>query len=214
MTEVLSASDLCCERDERVLFENLSFSLHSGQLIQVVGKNGSGKSTLLRILCGLHQSYDGDVYYCKAPTGDVSDDFREALLYFGHQQGIKAGLTVRENLEWYCKIQPRLEARKIDEALERVGLAEYDDAFCNQLSAGQKRRVNLARLYMHVNPQGSVWVLDEPFTAIDKQGVAALETHLQRFLSQGGAVIITTHQEMSIGGALTQLNLDAGELNV
>jgi len=202
---LLKVVDLFCERDERILFDKLSFDVNSGQLLQVVGPNGSGKTTLLRILSGLSSYYEGDLFWKSKPIADQREDFATSLLYFGHQPGVKGALTPEENLRWYCAIHPAMDDRNLAQALEKVGLAGYEDVPCHSLSAGQNRRVSLARLYMTHAP---LWILDEPFTAIDKQGVTEKEALLAQHVEQGGSVILTTHHDLSNSGPITRLNLE------
>jgi len=202
---LLEAKDLFCERDERVLFEQLSFSVSAGEILQVEGRNGSGKTTLLRILAGLSSHFEGDLYWQGQSMGSVADEFRAAMLYFGHKPAVKAQLTPEENLDWYASLHPTLDRVRIFEALERVGLRGYEDVPCSSLSAGQHRRVSLARLYMSIAP---LWILDEPFTAIDKKGVAAKEALISRHAEAGGTVILTTHHDLNLSGNFRKLNLD------
>jgi len=206
---LLKVSDLFCERDERTLFENLSLELASGQILHIKGKNGSGKTSLLRILCGLYQGYEGSVEFLGESIANDRDAFNRSLLYIGHSVSVKQALTARENLTWYAKIQPQLDVQLIEQALSDVGLLGYEDVQCHQLSAGQKRRVNLARLFMFNDADiaHSVWILDEPFTAIDVDGVQKLEQQIVKYVKHGGAVILTTHQNLDIE-TLEQLNLD------
>ena len=207
---LLNITDLYCERDDRVLFENLSFTLNSGQILQLVGKNGSGKTSLLRILCGLYHAYEGSVEFLDQEIDEDRESFHRSLTYIGHHVSVKAGLTTQENLRWYAKIHPQLDVQKIESALASVGLAGYEDVICQNLSAGQKRRVNLARLFMLPSTAfaNSLWILDEPFTAIDVQGVAELENKILEYSRAGGAVILTTHQALQISENVSQLNLD------
>ena len=202
---LLKVVDLYCERDERVLFDGLTFDLAAGELVQIEGANGSGKTTLLRILSGLSGDYEGDVFWCGDPIAQVRDDFFSSLLYFGHQPGVKGMLTPVENLQWYSAIHPALLTQRILPALEVVGLKGYEDVPCHSLSAGQNRRVSLARLYMNT---ARLWILDEPFTAIDKSGVAAKERLLADHVSSGGSVILTTHHDLTSCGSVTKINLD------
>lgn len=207
---LLEVKDLFCERDDRVLFENLSFQLEQGQVLQLVGKNGSGKTSLLRILTGLYQGFEGRVEYFGDALDEVREHYHSMLLYVGHNVSVKLGLTARENLIWYAKIQPQLDEHLIDIALVNVGLDGFEDVYCQNLSAGQKRRVNLARLYMLPSekyPQ-SLWILDEPFTAIDVEGVRNIEQKILCYVAGGGSVILATHQPLHFKEPLTQLNLD------
>ncbi|EPJ46684.1 MAG: cytochrome c biogenesis protein CcmA [Osedax symbiont Rs1] len=207
---LLNITELYCERDDRILFENLSFQLEQGQIIHLIGKNGSGKTSLLRILAGLYQGYEGQVEYLGQTLAEVRAAYNRALLYVGHNLSVKSGLSARENLTWYTKIQPQLDADLIDSALKKVGLQYFADVECQNLSAGQKRRVNLARLFMlpAANFANTVWILDEPFTAIDIEGVANIEEHIASYVSGGGAVILTTHQPLQMNAAVSKICLD------
>ncbi|MBR9828504.1 MAG: cytochrome c biogenesis heme-transporting ATPase CcmA [Oceanospirillales bacterium] len=203
--QLLTVHKLFCERDDRVLFDQLSFTLEAGEIVQIEGQNGSGKTTLLRILSGLSRHYEGDILWRGEPVEDVREQFCRDLLYFGHQAGVKAVLTPEENLRWYAALSPAIDASTIPGALEQVGLKGYEDVPCHSLSAGQNRRVSLARLYLSHAP---LWILDEPFTAIDKRGVAAKEQLLLQHAQRGGSVILTTHHELGIKGPVRKINLD------
>ncbi len=176
---LLRAEDLACERDERLLFSGLSFAVGRGEAWRVEGPNGAGKTTLLRLLAGLNRLYEGRV--CCA--GRVA--------WVGHRAGLKGVLTARENLAWYVGLQGRADVDP-DAALSRLGLRGFEDQPCEQLSAGQQKRVALARLLLDPAP---IWVLDEPFAALDVQGVALLEQICVAHLQHGGALIFSTHQE-------------------
>jgi heme exporter protein A len=202
---LLKVEQLYCERDDRILFEDLGFSLSAGEVVQIEGQNGSGKTTLLRILAGLSRNYEGTIFWKGEPISDVVEDFRQSLLYFGHQPGVKAVLTPLENLAWYAAMHPTIDRRQVTEALAQVGLQGYEDVPCHMLSAGQNRRVSLARLYLSSAP---LWILDEPFTAIDKRGVAAKEALIAQHAERGGSVILTTHHELAMGDRVRRVNLD------
>lgn len=202
---LLEVKQLYCERDDRVLFDNLNFSLNAGEVLQIEGANGSGKTTLLRILSGLTGNYEGDIFWRGELRSHARESFNRSLLYFGHQPGVKAILTPLENLQWYAAMHPSIDAERIMPALEKVELRGYEDVPCHTLSAGQNRRVSLARLYLSDAP---LWILDEPFTAIDKQGVSQKEQLIQHHADQGGAVILTTHHELSLGERLRRINLN------
>ena len=202
---VLVVKNLFCERDDRVLFENLSFSLTSGEIIQIEGQNGSGKTTLLRILCGLNQNYEGDILWQGKPVNEVRDQFLSSLLYLGHHPGIKTVLTAEENLRWYEALHPMTGHMNRLAALEQVGLYGYEDVPCQNLSAGQHRRVALARLRMSHAP---LWILDEPFTAIDKLGVIEQEALIAQQAESGGSIVLTTHHELAIHAPVKKINLD------
>lgn len=183
---------LACERDERELFASLSLRLEPGEVLQVAGPNGSGKTSLLRIMAGLLPPSAGDMRYGGNSVyhGAGQEDWRRQRLYIGHAPAIKGALTAEENLAWLCALSSPVGTEQIWQALEHVGLRGFEDVPCHNLSAGQKRRVALARLYLEQHP---VWILDEPFTAIDKAGVTALENHIMAHAQQGGMVIMTTH---------------------
>lgn len=204
-TALLQARELFCERDERVLFAGLDFTLHSGELMQVAGSNGSGKTTLLRILCGLNSLWDGELFWRGRPLHEQHENFLASLLYIGHRVGVNRILSPRENLRWSCALQGSADDQRIEQALAQVGLAGYDDIPCHNLSAGQHQRVALARLYLIDVP---LWILDEPFTTLDVHGVRALEQHLAAHAARGGAVMVTTHHTLNVPCDITRLDLD------
>jgi heme exporter protein A len=195
----LRGEDLYCERDDRVLFSGLNFELNAGQIIRIAGPNGSGKSTLMRILLGMSAGFQGQLQWNGVSLDKARYDFNQQLLFMGHQVGIKGNLTPEENLK---ALNPKATKDRIYQALKKVGLLGFEDLLCSGLSAGQQRRVALARLFIE---QKAVWILDEPFTAIDKEGVAALESTLVQHASNGGLVILTTHHD--IAAQVTTLNL-------
>lgn len=191
---VLQTVALACERDLRLLFDNLELRLASGDMVQISGPNGSGKTSLLRLLAGLMQPTDGQVLLNGKPLGEQRSELARNLLWIGHAAGIKDLLTPEENLAWLCALHQPAERDAIWQALAAVGLRGFEDVPCHSLSAGQQRRVALARLYLDSPP---LWILDEPFTALDKQGVAQLEEHLAGHCERGGLVVLTTHHTLS-----------------
>lgn len=190
---MLQIQSLCCIRDERVLFESLSFAVQPGELVQVEGANGTGKTSLLRILAGLAEAESGSVLWHGKPIKRCREEYHQNLLYLGHQPGIKNVLTAFENLAFYQAAQQKRNEDSIWQALEKVGLVGYEDVPVAQLSAGQQRRVALARLWLSESP---LWILDEPLTAIDKQGVAHLIARFEQHIRGQGSVILTTHQDL------------------
>lgn len=201
---------LACERDQRELFALLSLRLEPGEVLQVAGPNGSGKTSLLRIMAGLLPPSAGDMRYGDESVfgGNGRVNWRQQRLYIGHAPAVKGALTAEENLAWLCALSTPVSLDSIWQALEKVGLRGFEDVPCHNLSAGQKRRVALARLYLEQHP---VWILDEPFTAIDKAGVAALEQHILAHAKRGGTVIMTTHHGLEHLPAVRCLDL--GQVN-
>jgi heme exporter protein A len=200
----LSAHDVSCERDDRILFEDLSLAVKKGDLIQLVGPNGAGKTTLLRLMAGLNQDFDGEVRWCGENINSCFQDYARQRLYIGHLSAIKKVLTPLENLRWFVSSWPEVKEADLWQALEEVTLAGYEDVPCQQLSAGQQRRVALARLLVTPTP---LWILDEPFTALDKAGVDWLEDQLALHVERGGSVLITSHHALSDIPALRQIEL-------
>ena len=192
-TALLSANNLLCERDDRLLFSNLSFELCSGDILQLEGPNGAGKTTLLRILSGLFSNFEGQVCWNGQSTGECYTEYQQNLLYIGHKSAIKTTLTPLENLQFLLRLKESVAEEKLWQALEKVGLAGFESVLCKNLSAGQQRRVALARLYLST---AKIWVLDEIFTAIDKAGVAQLEALLAEKAKEGVAIVLTTHHEL------------------
>lgn len=187
---LLEAVNLSCERDERALFTALSFRVDAGEWVQVTGANGAGKTTLLRILSGLSHPDSGDVLWKGVTLADARESFSQDLLWLGHQPGMKTRLTALENLRFY---HPRATQDALLSALAHAGLAGYEDLPLAQLSAGQQRRAALARLWL---TSARLWLLDEPFTAIDADGVSDLTRRLAQHTAEGGMVVMTTHQPL------------------
>ncbi len=202
---MLEAKDLYCERDDRVLFQHLDFNLFAGQAIQLQGSNGSGKTTLLRILCGLNSDYRGEIRWRGQLVEKARTDFRAQVFYLGHNPAINKRLSAAENLRWFCASRGQ-RAGNITEALAAFSLQGYEDVPCYMMSAGQQRRVSLARMKL---VPAALWILDEPFTALDKKGVSELEGMLSDFVRVGGSLLLTTHHPLQMGCAVDVIDLDA-----
>lgn len=200
----LEVTELTCSRDDRVLFGGLSFTLTGGHVLLLEGSNGSGKTTLLRTLCGFREADSGEIRW----SGQLLDDSRyfAEMAYVGHADGTKKELTVLENLRFALAMsQPGLYS--IDAALQKVQLAGYDDNLVQTLSAGQKRRLSLARLLITANV---LWILDEPFTSLDRQGIELIETLIDAHVKSGGMVILTSHHDLTLPHlALKRIHLDS-----
>jgi heme exporter protein A len=194
VTPRLEAVGLACERDWRMLFEHLELQLAAGDMLQISGPNGSGKTSLLRLLSGLMRPTSGEIRLDGKPLAEQGSELARMLLWIGHAAGIKDLLTAEENLAWLCALHQPASREAIWQALAAVGLRGFEDVACHTLSAGQQRRVALARLYLDSPP---LWILDEPFTALDKQGVAQLEAHLAAHCERGGMVVLTTHHTLA-----------------
>ena len=193
--EILKAEQLFCERDDRVLFRELSFSARAGEVIQIKGSNGSGKTTLLRVICGLNDNYHGTLKWFNEPIEDNQDDFYSSLIYLGHQVGVNKVLTPVENLRWSVGLRENVTSESIYQALAEIGLRGFEDSQCFSLSAGQQQRVSLSKLLLGT---AIIWVLDEPFTTLDVDGVQLLEKLLGDHARKGGVALVTTHHELSL----------------
>ncbi|WOT05117.1 cytochrome c biogenesis heme-transporting ATPase CcmA [Shewanella youngdeokensis] len=191
---LVSANNLTCIREERILFDELSFEIGEGEIVQIEGPNGAGKTSLLRIIAGLSRPYAGNINFKNEDICRCRDEYNDELLYLGHLAGVKSELTAEENLKFNLRLSG-YDGFDTREILEKVNLSGFEEALAGHLSAGQHRRTALARLW-HTNCK--IWLLDEPFTAIDKKGVEELEQLFLAHAKRGGCVILTTHQDMSL----------------
>jgi|TARA_Y100001970_G_scaffold286812_1_gene409899 heme exporter protein A len=205
--EQIDIIDLACERDERELFARLDCCLQAGDVLQVAGPNGAGKTSLLRILAGLMPASAGDIHYGgRSILGGSGREFwRRHLLFLGHATAVKATLSAEENLSWLCALDQPVDREAIWDALAAVGLRGYEDVPCRQMSAGQQRRVALARLRLQTAKP--IWVLDEPFTALDRAAVQVLEQQILAFARDGGIAVLTTHHSLDHLNEVRRLDL-------
>lgn len=203
---MLTVSNITCSRGDRTLFRDLSFSVAAGDLLHLKGKNGSGKTTLLRSLCGLFLPDSGDVRWNETSIYTLGEEYFREVAYLGHHNGIKGDLTALENLHIAAVLDgDDTDVTRIVAALEKIGLRGYEDLPTRVLSQGQKRRVALARLLLTTS---SLWILDEPFNALDTAAVDLLQEIIRDHIAGGGMIIITTHQEVALtSGQARQLEL-------
>ncbi len=205
-TALLKIDNLSCMRDDRVLFEHLSLSLCGGQMLLVEGRNGSGKTSLLRILTGLKMADEGEIYWHETVISEQGSDYYERVTYVGHHDGVKRELTCLENLR-LVQAMGNPSAIDLDDALDQVNLYRYGDTPVGKLSAGQRRRLALARLIV---TEADLWILDEPYTSLDKASMALFQAMFEAHLTQGGIIVMTSHHEIDMPSVdLIRLDLSA-----
>lgn len=194
---MLQVSNLTCVRGGRQLFSGVGFEVAPGGLLHLKGTNGAGKTSLLRILCGLLQQDGGDIRWNGESVAGAADNYRSALFYLGHQNAMQEALTVDENLRFYAALSGQsTDGRKTEAALSQLGVRACQHRLVRHLSQGQKRRVALSRLLM---TPANLWILDEPFVALDQQALQSLTALLGQHLQSGGMVILTSHQDVDLG---------------
>ncbi len=196
----LRAEGISCRRGQRTLFSGLSFKTHAGYALVVVGPNGAGKSSLLRIMAGLLGATSGRVHLT---GGDPELSLREQLHYLGHDDALKGALTVSENLTFWCNVLGRT-GLPVDDALDEVGLGGLGRLHASVLSAGQKRRLAIARLLV---TKRLLWVLDEPTTALDVTAQARFAALARSHLADGGIILAATHTPLDFGPTVSELAL-------
>ena len=193
---LLETVGLSCWRGDRMLFEGLALCISAGEVIQVLGANGSGKTTLLRILCGLQPPTSGYIRWRGRNVAPGAPELRAEIQYIGHAGGVKLDLTPRENLDVAIALGARPTGMTVNAALARLDIGEFGRMPVRTLSAGQRQRVALARL---LTCASMLWVLDEPFTALDAGGVETIDAMLRGHVDSGGAAIITSHHPVALG---------------
>ena len=200
------------ERQYRWILEDVNVELQSQQLLFVSGNNGSGKTSLLRIVTGLVMADKGEVNWNGQPINSSSTQYHQDMCYVGHKDGVKDDLTVAENIKLMQALvnnsvehdHDNVENKKITEYLDAVGLPNQH-AMVATLSAGQKRRLALSRCLIG---RRKLWILDEPFTALDQNGIKLFQQHMSSHLDDGGIVMMASHQAVELpGNNVTELNL-------
>ena len=189
----LSVNNLSCQRGYNLLFENLSFELNSGEVLRISGQNGSGKTSLLKIIAGLNTAELGSIEFDQNQSN--SEKYQIETLYLGHYAALSSDLSCIENLEYLTNLNTEILSPNFHGALKEVGLENYAHELAGNLSAGQKRRVALSLLFIS---QSKVWLLDEPFTALDSDGIKIIENQIKKHCANGGLCILTTHQDCNI----------------
>ena len=194
---LLETRDLSCIRNDRLLFEHLDFALEPGEMLVVEGPNGCGKTSLLRILTGLRLADEGEVLWRGEAIDRLAGDYYEQVAYVGHHDGVKLELSCLENLR-LARAMGIPAVADLDAVLERVGLYAYGETEVANLSAGQRRRLALARL---LATDSLLWILDEPFTSLDRASMAGFTRLFEDHLEQGGLVVVTSHHPIEPGSA-------------
>ena len=200
---MLEIEKLAVEREERLLFSGLSVKLSVGEGLHIVGKNGAGKTTLLRVLCGLTSSVAGTIKWCDQDVTEFREEFCSDLLYLGHKNANKTELNCRENLKLALGVQSVSDA-EIGDALHEAGLGMLSHLPTRFLSQGQQRRLSLARLLLS---KATLWVLDEPYVALDYKAIEWLDSILERHLKNKGLLVLTSHQTLTMSSSIRVLNL-------
>ncbi|MEO1191246.1 MAG: heme ABC exporter ATP-binding protein CcmA [Pseudomonadota bacterium] len=200
-TQPFTGQGLAVLRGERLLFKQLAFSLEAGGVLLLRGANGSGKTTLLRILAGLTQPLAGSLTWGGHPVAELAEVYRRKVAYIGHRPGLKGDLTPRESLRFEAGLRG-LPTAAVDQALDSLDLQSLADLAIKNLSAGQRRRVALARLGLGSLEAGApeLWLLDEPATALDSASEAALWRLCAQRLSEGARMVIATHSDVPLEG--------------
>lgn len=201
----LEARNLACYRGDQCLFESLDLRVGPGELLRIEGANGAGKTSLLRILSGLSRPDAGEVCWAGTPIEKAQSGFARALGYLGHLIGLKLDLTLEENLRVMAALRGQSpEPLALKALLERLDLWSRRDLRARVLSQGQRQRTALAALVLFGGP---LWILDEPFTALDRAGVVLTESLIDTHLESGGLVVLSSHQPLSTRAVARRLGL-------
>ena len=205
--DLLEARALTCIRNDRTLFSELSFRLEPGECLLIEGRNGTGKTSLLRMLCGIRRPDEGDILWNGGDIFRLSTGYHASTAWVGHKDGVKLELTARENLV-FARSLGTASDMALSDALEAVELGGHDDVPVVNLSAGQKRRLALARLLV---TRSRLWILDEPFTSLDTHGISLIENMINQHLSEGGMLAVTSHHPVRLdpGRKVTHIDLSA-----
>jgi len=211
----LRIENLAVYRSDLPLFAPVSFSLNAGQAMQISGTNGAGKTSLLRCICGISHRHQGRVLWNEKNIAsneeNASTEMYRDMLYIGHSLGLKPKLTVEQNLKFYQQLRFTENTQLIEESLKQLNIGVYQDEQVGNLSAGQKRRVSLARL---LTEPVSVWILDEPMVALDLAGQTWLEKVCNQHIAKGGIILLTSHQKITGIDGLVQFELRDADIRI
>lgn len=203
MTEQLSAENLTLIRGERCLFEGLDFALNSGEMLLLEGRNGCGKTSLMRAIAGMLSLETGEVLWNKVPVLKQRQTFHGALVWLAHRTGLKGDLNMLENLHFEESLRPQSGSDN-EEAFARLGIERLRRLPLRSLSAGQQRRVALARMLLADVP---LWLMDEPFTNLDREGRKLVMHLVEEHLAKGGLCVMAAHQDVEVNAPVTTIRL-------
>jgi len=203
LTELLSGNDLCLIRGDRCLFRALDFALDANELLVIEGPNGCGKTSLLRGIAGLLEFETGEIHWRTQPVRNTYQDFRAELVWLSHRVGFKADLNLVENLKFESGLRST-DFGKLEGVLDRLALSRITELPLRSLSAGQQRRVALARMLL---ANACLWIMDEPFTNLDRAGQSLVEELIEEHLNVGGSCIVASHQPIDIAGSTRRVML-------